>query len=542
MIFYLPLDDRPCNVDFPILLARIAGIPLCVPNDNDIIASWLEEQVKSGRDGIISIERLIFGGLVSSRLPHTSLDEAMSSFKKIEKILMKKQNSLIFAFSVLMRQAPTSFFENSIQIAEVVSKLSSLEYNRQTTGNDSHKKHEHHQEIESLIKQLPEGLWESYLDTRKRNFEINTQSLLITANGLLNFLAIGMDDITQNSLNILERQRLDKLIIQNNIKNKTIILPGTDELGMVLLARLLLAKTGVSPMIGIKYSTPRGANAILRYEPDQLGKVISDQIRCVGAREAFPREISPKEISKGESSDLWLYVNSPEEMQEETMNINTYMNANTNASINVSANTKKELPTSVYKWIKDLNNSITAGEKIALADVSCANGGDPRLMLHLLKQVPVALLYSYAAWNTASNTIGTVLAHAVIRCLADILQLPPTLLHGAGNAHLSFLFSRFLDDWIYQSILRKELNLYIKENSLSNYNLGDSKQEIENMLQNKLLLAAKQLFLQHFSGKEIALGKKLIIIPTALSDVDASFPWNRTFEIRVTPNIIASLQ
>src|ERR1017187_3653200 len=62
------------------------------------------------------------------------------------------------------------------------------------------------------------------------------------------------------------------------------------------------------------------------------------------------------------------------------------------------------------------------------------------------QQPPAASLAAYGGWNTAGNTLGTVLAQAVIRAIA--LRAGPTREQRA--AHLEFLFLRFLDDDLYQ--------------------------------------------------------------------------------------------
>lgn len=56
------------------------------------------------------------------------------------------------------------------------------------------------------------------------------------------------------------------------------------------------------------------------------------------------------------------------------------------------------------------------------------------------------MLVAYGGWNTAGNTLGTVLAQAVIRILA--LRGGPTREQSA--AHLEFLFLRYVDDLFYQ--------------------------------------------------------------------------------------------
>jgi hypothetical protein len=83
---------------------------------------------------------------------------------------------------------------------------------------------------------------------------------------------------------------------------------------------------------------------------------------------------------------------------------------------------------------------------VALADVAFVNASDIVLGDLLLREPQVAALAAYGGWNTAGNTLGSVLSQAVIRVLA--LRAGATKEQRA--AHAEFLFLRFLDDDQYQ--------------------------------------------------------------------------------------------
>ena len=58
---------------------------------------------------------------------------------------------------------------------------------------------------------------------------------------------------------------------------------------------------------------------------------------------------------------------------------------------------------------------LEQGKKVALVDLSKHFSANEVLFPTLLKEdVPINELTSYAGWNTASNSIGTALANAVI--------------------------------------------------------------------------------------------------------------------------------
>ena len=78
------------------------------------------------------------------------------------------------------------------------------------------------------------------------------------------------------------------------------------------------------------------------------------------------------------------------------------------------------------------------GYVVACADVAYANRADLKLVPLLKREVALEKLDGYAAWNTAGNTLGTVVAHAAVRFLAREAGL------GLGSelAHLEFLLLR----------------------------------------------------------------------------------------------------
>ena len=118
------------------------------------------------------------------------------------------------------------------------------------------------------------------------------------------------------------------------------------------------------------------------------------------------------------------------------------------------------------------------GYVVACADVAYANGADLKLVPLLKREVALEKLDGYAAWNTAGNTLGTVVAHAAVRFLAREAGL------GLGSelAHLEFLLLRFADDWGYQGVVRTELGLEVLPKlGIPIFQLGDAWEQVQEM-------------------------------------------------------------
>jgi hypothetical protein len=105
------------------------------------------------------------------------------------------------------------------------------------------------------------------------------------------------------------------------------------------------------------------------------------------------------------------------------------------------------------EFVRALCRDLDAGKPAALADVAFVNGSDLILGNLLVQQPEVVKLSAYGGWNTAGNTLGTVLAQAVLRILCQPSSPDAEL------AHLEFLFLRFMDDYCYQARERSRVML-----------------------------------------------------------------------------------
>ena len=129
VITYIPLDDRPVNVDRVQYLAGMAGYDLVMPNEAYYstfvssekdkakagnpkkLAEFLLKQEAEGCDYyIISLDQLFSGGLMSSR---AFLDEDFeegvidNAFKALEYIMNKKENK-VYLFDTMLRLATSA--------------------------------------------------------------------------------------------------------------------------------------------------------------------------------------------------------------------------------------------------------------------------------------------------------------------------------------------------------------------------------------------------------------------------------------------------
>jgi hypothetical protein len=173
------------------------------------------------------------------------------------------------------------------------------------------------------------------------------------------------------------------------------------------------------------------------------------------------------------------------------------------------------------EFVRALVRTLDGGRPVALADVAYVNGSDLALGALLRRQPQAPGLAAYGGWNTAGNTLGTVLAQGVIRAIA--LQAGPTREQRA--AHLEFLFLRFLDDEMYQGRERTRCmmeDLPAMGIAPTMERLPDGKApEVESRVNDRLACAAadlRGLFVDSKLARDVRVGR-------------VRLPWQRLFEV-----------
>ena len=111
-ILLLPLDERPCNAAFPgrlfpadkvqILLPRKLGHKK-KPADFSVLSDFLFEKAKDADALLLSLDMLLYGGLIPSRLHHLKTETLFSRLHLIRELKEKYPALPIYAFATVMR-------------------------------------------------------------------------------------------------------------------------------------------------------------------------------------------------------------------------------------------------------------------------------------------------------------------------------------------------------------------------------------------------------------------------------------------------------
>jgi len=495
-IVYIPLDNRPVCYDFVQQLGNMAGINLVMPSkeilsgtgDEDRVEklwAWVFENAKGTDSFIVSLDTVLYGGLVSSRTHQFTAEVLQNRLNKIKKL--KEHNSVpVYAFISIMRTPTTN---SSVEKPEYygmygadIFKISKLaDRVKRGLANSMEIKRLH-----GIKEKIPSHFLDDFLQRRDLNHQMTRKSIGLVDEGVIDCLVVSRDDCAPFGFSRLEQRALNREIINRAVGDKVYSLAGLDECGAVLFARAVNQWNGYVPQVHIKYGTPKGPDIIPRYEDIPLKENIPIHINCMGGQVT-------KDINK---SDLILIVNSPQQAVGEAVHQDPHI-------------FNRQLVGQVKDYI--LNN-----QALVVADVNYANGADHGFLTALSEKGLLYDLAGYSGWNTAGNTIGLSLSQGI---LYNYLIKNDTTPLGWRLEHQRLLWTRLLTDWGYQAVIRPKL---VKKYLAGRGAAARLNPELETRVEQEIL---KEL--NPFAHKNLTGFYK----PFRVTSVN--LPWHRMFDLSV---------
>ena len=278
-IAFLPIDNRPVCYTLAKYIAQIdESIEFFLPPreclgdltktaDIENLISWLDNLPKVD-SLILSLDTLVYGGLIPSRRSTETLGELKERLARIKPLLRNKK---VYAFSSVMRISNNNYNEEE---KEYWSKFGKKIFEYSFSGGVNKA-------------DIPDEILDDYLATRKRNFEVNKIYLAWQKEGLFDTLIFSKDDCAEKGFNVEEAKELEKL----GGKTKT----GADEIPLSLLARSIYKKIKVFP----EFLEPDCKNLISNYEDVSIEKSVLGQLELAGF-----------EVSSPDDADIVLIVNN----------------------------------------------------------------------------------------------------------------------------------------------------------------------------------------------------------------------------------------
>lgn len=477
-LLLIPLDARPCTYRFPRELAAIAGLSVLAPDPSllgdlhrpanpDALRNWLLDNAPQASACLLALDTLAYGGLIPSRRSPDSLETLKARLAVLQTLKTRHPETPLYGFSVTMRLSNSN---DATEEKPYWDRFGQLLY-RYSFHLDKFEQLglPQDQVLAAEAKaQIPPEILDDYLETRARNFAINQMLVDWTHQGILDLLLLTQDDTSPFGFNVREQRALRAMVAEKALEDRVLIYPGADEVASVLVARHLNRLHHRSPAFHLTPSTPHGLQITAMYEDRPLAQTAAGQIRAAGGRL----------VDTLEDADLALMLNTPATGQGDL-------------ALRLHLALPDTPPRDLHAFAETMR---TSPKPVALADVAYANGADPALFA-VFRDYP--RLAAFAAWNTAGNTLGTVVAQAS----AFLATTDP-------SAQQQFLLDRMADDLLYQAFLRPVLQTELQQ--------GRTIDALEPELGPRL----EALWRQHFPEIPIA-------------GITASLPWHRLFEADV---------
>lgn len=487
---YLPMDDRPVNLEYVQESAKAANVEVITPpmamlagrqnaGNVDRLWEWLNINAAAADALVVSSDSLIYGGLVSSRTHELSWSDLENRLERFRQLRQRFPALPVYVFGTVMRTPRMSAGSTEPAYYEtygpMIFQITALEDKAELRGLSSNEQHQYRQ----LLSRVPSSAMEDWRRRRALNFDVNQQLQCSVGSGIISFLLLGRDDSSPYSASNQEGRRLDRSG-SDLATGKYVSLPGADNLGMSLLVRAINNSRFQIPFVRVFYASGSAGSTVASYEDRPLGVTIPQHIRLMGGLL----------VEWTNNPDLVLAVNTP--------NDGRTREAGDPGNSNV-------LRPEIRRFVDRIEMEMNAGNHVAVGDVSFANGADNSLIQEIGRRDLALRLAAYSGWNTAGNTLGYAIGQGMLS-----LSTPP-----AERERL--LAVRYLDDWAYQANIRNCLLEQIV------YPHGNDGQWL-NELKPTLVRAAKQQ-MGPFADRLLGQG--------ASSRLEVDFPWNRMFEITV---------
>ena len=225
-VIYVPLDERPCNYRYPQFLADLTDdveilVPpveymgkLKKPSDVDKIWEWIFENAAVCSYAIISVDTMVYGNIINSRIHTRTKEECFGYLKNFIKLKEVNPRIEIHAFNLVTRvAADDNDAEDPFYWKHHGNKIWKYCYLTNKIGREMASNNEI-VELEEVRESIPPEYLKNFLERREINRFINLQCLELVKNRIMDFLTIPKDDCTEYGFAAMDQQVLAKKILE----------------------------------------------------------------------------------------------------------------------------------------------------------------------------------------------------------------------------------------------------------------------------------------------------------------------------------------
>lgn len=525
-IAYVPLDDRPDNLERVIYLAESLGYQLSMPplndfrtrlaaqpkNDNgtqfgdrEALLDWVLEREAEGCDRyILSMDQLLSGGLVNSRSMHdlAALSAPGGELEQMETLLTSLSadaDNEVWLLDSVMRLAPTVGYDHWDLDGYNALRAYGMAPRPVLTGDAL--------SADALRADYPlgrDGLplspqafaledWEveEYLSARSRKLELSTHMMSLVENQDNFHVLIGIDDSAEED----SIQKNEIAWLRTLLRPGDALLSGVDDLAFKAVAKLYLDSCGWQGAdAAVRYFGGAENEAACAYDYQPLRQIVAEHLDFFALREQ-------------EDADLQILVlTQPADESKAADYIADAVDA-------LRKNQEQNKPTIL----------IDAGN------------GRYGTAFHqaLTEKTELGSLLSYSGFLDMAIVTGTALSHGVAR-YAFLQSGTPT--QRTETAFVQTLADSVLKDFCYKHIVREDLLAYVRNDlggSPDNFWAPElDLDQLNDFLRRGMEKAAKPVLRNlERSGMIARLQPYAEVRVDGLRLSNYRFPWDRAFEI-----------
>lgn len=464
-IAYVPLDDRPDNVERVVYLAQSLGYQLAMPeetlyrtaldgqpkNFNSLqrgepwsLFIWVMEQEAAGCDRyILSMDQLLSGGLVSSRsmtgdevpLPGGGTASSSELMDSLLSALAEDENNVVWLLDSVMRLAPTVGYQGGTLEAYDALRAYGIEPRPELTDAEltvervvaDYRLGSGETPLAPEVFGLTEAQVEAYLAARERKLRL-TERMLETVEeaGYENFrVLIGIDDSSAETC----IQKNEIALLRRGLREGDALLSGVDDLAFKAVAKLYLEESGWEGAgVAVRYYGGTEDQPACIYDFQPLTQIVEAHLDFFGLTETAEAELQ------------FLVLTQPADEAKKT----DYYNA----------------------LIRDLNDCRKQNKPVILMDAGNNRYGTA---FHdaLAKEAELGWLLSYAGFLDMAIVTGTALSHGVAR-YAFLKNGEWT--DTAERAFARTLADSIIKDFCYRNVVREDVAACVRDELGGNAN------------------------------------------------------------------------
>ena len=471
-IAYVPLDDRPDNVERVVYLAESLGYQLAMPELADYrtaldgqpknynsfqcgnpwsLYTWVLDQEAAGCDRyILSMDQLLSGGLVSSRsmtgdeipIPGGGTTSATELMDSLLSALAQDENNVVWLLDSVMRLAPTVGYQggtlddyNALRAYGAAGRPELPSGDLEASdirglyelGSDG-------QPLDPADFGLTEERVDAYLAARSRKLALSERMLhTVQCGGYEHFrVLIGIDDSSAEEC----IQKNEIAYLRSQLREGYTLLSGVDDLAFKAVAKLYLEEIGWDRQTvhaGITYFGGTEDRPACAYDYKPLNEIVEEHLEFFGVHQ----------LSGGSgAADMEILVLTQPDVE--------------GVPQAESDRRKKNAYTNLVDWLNTFRNRQVP---VILIDASNGAYGND-FQQALTEEAELGYLLSYAGFLDMAIVTGTALSHGVAR-YAHLTRGETS--DAEERAFARTLADSVIKDFCYKNVVREDLLAYIRK-------------------------------------------------------------------------------